>query len=1130
MNKTLFAKNFNNYFDTELDVVPKGPAFTKVKKKISIEERDLSYRFYNHFHPYVSKLIQRLQAGSINGLQAADTQSIVDSQGNKISEFYKDFFKTTYSPTENLETEATSGVTVLEPYPSFDLDFETEGAYAAYNWELFFHVPFTIAVYLSKNQHFAEAQRWFHYLFDPTDDSDDPVPARYWKVKPFQKTDIKKVEEILLNLSLNADPELRTKTIKSIEAWKDAPFRPHLIAAYRPQAYMYKIVMAYLDNLIAWGDALFRQDTGESIDEALMLYILAANILGPRGQRIPRKGTIRKQTYANLRKEMNEFGNVLRDMEVEVPFVLEVLPKENNNPKNERLATISSLGKSPYFCVPPNEKWLGYWDTMADRLFKIRNSLNFQGIFRQLALFEPPIDPAILAKAAASGQSLADITSGLNKPLPLIRFQFLIQKASELCQEVKALGSQLLSLMEKEDGETLALLRSKHERTVLSMVEQVKYGQWQETIKTREGLFKSLGLAAQRYRFYERQLGKKPAEIVIPELEELSKDDLENMKLVLNEPDIHLREIKIDIAKNEDNQGDGRILNSYEAEELSLLETGQKYSQLANGFNALSTVAYNVPAFQAVAAFLGLGASAEYGGKNVGDAFTGLATASRALAEWYNFDAGKASRMNTFVRREMDWSFQSNLAAGEISQIYKQLRATQIREAIAELELKSHRQQMKQAEELERFLNEEGNEREGKKTNKSLYAWMKREIKGLYGQCFQFVFDAAKKAERALQHELGDTTLNYLTTGYFTGQEGLLAGEKLYFDIKRLEMAYIEFKQREYELTKHISLLQLDSLALIQLRKTGKCEVTLPEEIFDIEGAGQYFRRIKSVAVSIPCIVGPYMSINCKLTLLESQIRKSDSLLENDIYTKQSEDKRFDINYASLMPIVSSSAQNDTGLFETNLHDERYLPFEGHGVISKWRLELPANPSLGESCNFDYNTISDLILHIRYTAKEGGDKLAQAAKAHLNEWVKKTTDAIPLRLFSIRHEFPSIWYKLLTQAANLENHQSCDFELTLQKEHYPFWCQARLKEITEAKLLVYCNPQSALENLNIYKEASLVSDATTVKLSKATYGDILMGDLTFSLPKEPLGTFKFFLDSSEAKYITDMWLAIRYHC
>ena len=48
--------------------------------------------------------------------------------------------------------------------------------------------------------------------------------------------------------------------------------------------------MAYLDNLIAWGDALFRQDTGETINEATQLYVLAANLLGPRPQEVPRKG------------------------------------------------------------------------------------------------------------------------------------------------------------------------------------------------------------------------------------------------------------------------------------------------------------------------------------------------------------------------------------------------------------------------------------------------------------------------------------------------------------------------------------------------------------------------------------------------------------------------------------------------------------------------------------------------------------------------------------------------------------------------------------------------------------------------------------------------------------------------
>jgi len=148
-----------------------------------------------------------------------------------------------YAPTE----------LVRRPYPVRDLDFTSGGAYAIYNLELFFHVPLTIAIHVSKNGRFAEAQRWFHYVFDPTDDSDGPTPERFWKVRPFQYTDVTKLEEVLVNLATGADPGLRDETIHSIEASRDAPFNPHAVAQYRQQAYMYKTVMAYLDNLIARG-------------------------------------------------------------------------------------------------------------------------------------------------------------------------------------------------------------------------------------------------------------------------------------------------------------------------------------------------------------------------------------------------------------------------------------------------------------------------------------------------------------------------------------------------------------------------------------------------------------------------------------------------------------------------------------------------------------------------------------------------------------------------------------------------------------------------------------------------------------------------------------------------------------
>jgi hypothetical protein len=55
----------------------------------------------------------------------------------------------------------------------------------------------------------------------------------------------------------------------------------------------------------------------------------------------------------------------------------------------------------PMFGIPKNDELLAYWDTVGDRLYKIRHCMNIEGVVRQLALFEPPLDPGLLAKAAA---------------------------------------------------------------------------------------------------------------------------------------------------------------------------------------------------------------------------------------------------------------------------------------------------------------------------------------------------------------------------------------------------------------------------------------------------------------------------------------------------------------------------------------------------------------------------------------------------------------------------------------------------------------------------------------------------------------------------------------------------------
>jgi hypothetical protein len=65
-------------------------------------------------------------------------------------------------------------------------------------------------------------------------------------------------------------------------------------------------------------------------------------------------------------------------------------------------------------------------------------------------------------------------------------------------------------------------------------------------------------------------------------------------------------------------------------------------------------------------------------------------------------------------------------------------------------------------------------------------------------------------------------------------------------------------------------------------------------------------------------------------------------------------------------------------MFETNLHEERFLPFEGSGAICTCHLALPS-----QLRSFDYMTISDAILHIRYTARDGDAALAGPATKDL---------------------------------------------------------------------------------------------------------------------------------------------------
>ena len=328
---------------------------------------------------------------------------------------------------------------------------------------------------------------------------------------------------------------------------------------------------------------------------------------------------------------------------------------------------------------------------------------------------------------------------------------------------------------------------------------------------------------------------------MVPELDEIDVDVLAAYKPVQpSRARLAQRDVPIDIASDVIDEAAGRMLTRFETEELDLNATAHTIPDVIKIAQLAGQGASMIPDFGVKFHFWGLGGDFGFGGTQLAKFASFAADVATTIADAINFQAGVAAKVGGYARREQDWAQQSSLAAGDQRHL-KQLRAAQIREAMAKRDYTNYQQQVRNAADIERFLTDS---RTGKTTNEAFYLWLKRETRGLYGRCFQLAYDTARKAERALQYELGDPSRTFLRYDYRSGMEELLAGERLYLDVARMELAYDDLNRREYEMTKHVSLRQLDARALIELRTTGQCTIDVDEAAFDLDAPGHYFRRL----------------------------------------------------------------------------------------------------------------------------------------------------------------------------------------------------------------------------------------------------------------------------------------------
>lgn len=376
------------------------------------------------------------------------------------------------------------------------------------------------------------------------------------------------------------------------------------------------------------------------------------------------------------------------------------------------------------------------------------------------------------------------------------------------------------------------------------------------------------------------------------------------------------------------------------------------------------------------------------------------------------------------------------LAEKEQLQIDKQKLAAEIRKKIAETEEENQQLQIDNAKTEDEYLR-------NKYTNVQLYNWMLTQVSTVYFQAYQVAYDMAKRAEKSFRYELALQNSSYIQFGYWDSlKKGLLAGDKLMNDLQRMEAAYYDQHKRELELTKHISLSQVSPWHLMQLRMTGKCTLELPEWLFDMDYPGHYMRRIKAISVTVPCVTGPYSGIHCTMSLHNSRIRISN-LAGSSYDMIDASDDRFRHEYGTVQSIATSHGQNDTGLFELNFSDERFLPFEGAGALSTWGIKMPQANN-----QFDFNTISDFIIHIQYTARDGGANLAMAAQSNVNSVLPQKG----VLLLSAKHQFPNEWHRFLYPS---ETGADQELKFDLNAENYPFYARNAVNlKISKLNLII----------------------------------------------------------------------------
>lgn len=704
------------------------------------------------------------------------------------------------------------------------------------------------------------------------------------------------------------------------------PADPDGIASSHPVRYRKAIYLHYLKNLLDRGDTAYRQLTPDSLGEAKLWYVRVLDLLGPR----PDIKLVDPWTPMTLQVLSNSTNTQLRAFEqrlIEQDQLRDASVLANEGHSLYQFAepplylrtfsndpTLADLD-SDYLRLPINAHLVRTWDIAESRLDNLRNNRTLDGKPLSLPLFAAPLNPRDLLAAFGQGAAAGGSARLLAQDVPHYRFRVMHERALNAVQTLIQFGGTLLSLIERKEQAQFQELQC-HQAWEFAQFAIDLQKQAQAIDKESEkALQASRAIAQQRLSFYS-QLA----------------DQVVNAGEVLA-ASLHLG---------------GRIAENVGA-----------VSDLAAGALIIPPNAAGGGGGAIVGMAGGVMAGAMVGGWRLEGVPKMVSAAAYGVARLLHASAEATDRAEQFRRRHQEWKQARDQAALEIEQIDAQLNVLRAQSHASALQLQQAEVAQTQALATYAFLG-------SRFSNVQLYQWLNGQFATFYYQAYDATLALCLAAEACWQFEIADYASRFIQTGAWNDSyRGLGAGESLRLQLLKMEAAYLSRHERHLEITKTVSLRQLpdkdasselnQDWSTVKLRLIGEGQVAfeLTQALFDNDYPGHILRRIKRVSVSLPVTVGPYEDIRATLTQTYSAVRMAGGSLKENLRASQQ--------------VVLSGGIDDDGLFTFDFNDERYLPFEGTGAVSRWLLQFPNHGQQQPMLE----SLTDIIVHLRYTAKAG---------------------------------------------------------------------------------------------------------------------------------------------------------------